>query len=407
MAAFKYKGLDHNGKAVRGLVESDSERQARSLLRARGLKLLQLSQSGNHSSASFSVTDWIRPARRLSVAQLSLLSRQMASLVQSGLPLDEVLQICARQSRDGRLQAILSQVRSRVMEGHSLAQALGEHPAAFDRMYCAMVKAGESAGYLGAVLQRLAEYTESAQQARQKIRLAMIYPLILLGVSLGVVMVLMVLVVPRLVEMFSSSNRELPLLTRALIQVSDFLSSPWALLLLLLCFVSVTGFKWWLGYPENRTRWHRIVLWMPLMGESFRQIDSARFASTMAILLGSGVPLLQSIRIAGQVLNNEVIRQRINVVATNVQEGGSFSRSLRQAAVFSPLLEQMAANGEANGTLDTQLAYAAANQEQELNMRISTTMSLLEPLTIVLMGGVVTLIMLAVLLPIFNLNTLI
>jgi general secretion pathway protein F len=407
MTAYRYKALDRDGKSVTGLLESDSERQARSVLRSQGLKPLQIDRSADNSLVPFSLASLIRPVRRLSVAQLSLLSRQMASLVQSGLPLDEVLQICARQSRHVGVQTILSQVRSRVMEGHSLAQAMAEHPAAFDRMYCAMVRAGESAGFLGEVLERLAEYTESSHQSRQKIKLAMIYPMVLLGVSLLVVMLLMVFVVPRLVGMFASSNRELPLLTRVLIESSDFLSSVWALLLFVLFAVAVVGFKWWLRDSRNRASWHRIILQLPLVGENLRQIDSARFASTMAILLGSGVPLLQSVRIAGQVLDNEIIRQHTDEIATSVQEGGSFSKSLRQAGIFPPLLEQMAANGEANGTLGIQLAYAAANQERELSMRMGTTMALLEPLTIVLMGGLVTLIMLAVLLPIFDINTLI
>ena len=406
MASFRYKALGADSKPVSGVLEADSERQARARLRSQGMKPMTVTVTSAANDASGGQSLWWRP-RRLSVAQLSLITRQLASLVQSGMPLDEALQISARQSRQIKVKGILSQVRSRVVEGHSLAQAMSEHPAAFDRMYCAMVRAGESAGYLGPVLERLAEYTETGQQARQKLSTAMIYPLALLSVSLMVVALLMTFVVPRLVTMFATSGRDLPGLTQALINVSEFMGSPWALLLL--CAIALSGvlFRWWLQAVENRLRWHGFLLKVPGVGENLRQLESARFASTLAILLGSGVPLLESVRIAAQVLNNEVMRAAARTVATAVQEGGSFSKSLRQCAAFPPLLEQMAANGEANGSLGRQLAYAAENQERELSIRLSTMMALMEPLTIVLMGGLVTLIMLAVLLPIFDINTLI
>lgn len=409
MAAFRYTALDAYGKRSQGLLEADSERQLRQQLRARQLKPLTVEAAASvasPASVGFRLSGW-RPASRLSVAQLSLISRQLASLVQSGLPLDEALQICVRQSRQPRVSGMLSQIRARVMEGQTLAQAMGEHPAAFDRMYCAMVRAGESAGFLGVVLERLAEYTERSQQARQKIKMAMIYPLVLMGVSLAVVGLLMTFVVPRLVGMFASSNRELPMLTQLLISFSEFFSSVWALLSLLGGVFVVLGFRVWLRDPQHRLRWHHALLSAPVLGETLRQADSARFASTLAILLGSGVPLLESVRIAAQVLSNEVLRASATEVANKVQEGGGFARSLRQSDAFPPLLVQMAANGEANGTLARQLSYAADHQERELSVRLGTSMALLEPLTIVIMGGLVTLIMLAVLLPIFNINTLI
>ncbi len=231
MASFRYKALGADSRPVSGVLEADSERQARARLRSQGMKPMTVTVTSAANDASGGQSLWWRP-RRLSVAQLSLITRQLASLVQSGMPLDEALQISARQSRQIKVKGILSQVRSRVVEGHSLAQAMSEHPAAFDRMYCAMVRAGESAGYLGPVLERLAEYTETGQQARQKLSTAMIYPLALLSVSLMVVALLMTFVVPRLVTMFATSGRDLPGLTQALINVSEFMGSPWALLLL-------------------------------------------------------------------------------------------------------------------------------------------------------------------------------
>lgn len=407
MASFRYTALNADAKTVKGVIEADSERQVRAQLRATRLKPLTIARTTSSSGASTGMPDWLRPRRRLSVTQLSLISRQLASLVQSGMPLDEALQISARQASHMRVKDILSQVRSRVMEGHTLAQAMAEHPGAFDRMYCAMVRAGESAGYLGEVLEQLAQYAESGQQSSQKIKMAMIYPMVLMGVSVLVVILLMTFVVPRLVSMFATSGRELPMLTQILITVSDFLSSIWAIIALAVLMGLLGLFSGWLQKPANRLQWHRFLLRLPVLSHTFRQMDTARFASTLAILLGSGVPLLESVRIADQVLNNEVLRRSAEKVAVSVQEGGSFSKSLRQSDEFPPLLVQMAASGEANGTLARQLAYAADNQERELNARIGTTMALLEPLTIVLMGGLVTLIMLAVLLPIFDINTLI
>lgn len=405
MGAFRYQAIDAEGKRVNGVMESDSERQVRARLRDQRLRPLDVVAANDaiRTGAGFSL---FRRTQRLSVAELSLISRQLASLVQSGLPLDEALQISARQSRRVRVKTLLSQVRSRVLEGHSLAQAMAEHPGAFDRMYCAMVRAGESAGYLGEVLERLAEYTESGHQTRQKLQMALMYPLVLLAVSVLVVALLMSFVVPRLVSMFTASSRELPALTKALIASSEFLGSIWALVLLGVLVCAVMWVKWYLKDVDHRRQWHGVLLKIPLLNDVLIQIDSSRFASTLAILLGSGVPLLDSVKIAGQVLNNEVMRSATQQLAVKVQEGGSFSKSLQQADVFPPLLIQMAANGEANGTLARQLAYAAANQQRELTMRLGTTMALLEPLTIVLMGGLVALIMLAVLLPIFDINTL-
>lgn len=406
MSALRYKALDAQGRTVSGVMEADDERQLRQRLRQQHLKPLTVTAATGLETGS-GVRQLFKPRRRLSVNQLSLLTRQLASLIRSGLPVDEVLRLTAEQSRGDRLKGLLAQVRSRVMEGHSLAQAMSEHPGAFDRMYCAMVRAGESAGFLGEVLERLALHTESSQQTRQKLQTAMIYPLVLMGVSISVVVLLMTFVVPRLVSMFASSSRELPVLTQLLITVSDFFRSGWAVLLLLMIVAAVAGFKAWLRVPANRLKWHRTLLRVPGLSNTLLQMDCASFASTLAILLNSGVPLLDALRIASEVLNNEQLRRSALAVAARVQEGASFSKSLQQEESFPPLLVQMAANGEANGTLGTQLEYAAGWQSRELDMRLGTLMALLEPLTIVLMGGLITLIMLAVLLPVFDMSSLI
>ncbi|MDO9478566.1 MAG: type II secretion system inner membrane protein GspF [Pseudohongiella sp.] len=406
MTALRYKALDLQGRTVTGVMEADDERQLRQRLRQQNLRPLMVTVATGMESGS-GLRHLLKPRRRLSVNQLSLLTRQLASLIKSGLPVDEVLRLTSEQSRGDHIKGLLAQVRSRVMEGQSLAQAMSEHPGAFDRMYCAMVRAGESAGFLGEVLERLALHTENSQQTRQKLQTALIYPLVLMGVSISVVVLLMTFVVPRLVSMFASSNRDLPVLTQVLINVSDFFRSGWALLLLIAVLAAIAGFKAWLRRSDNRLTWHSLLLRVPGLRNTLLQMDCARFASTMAILLGSGVPLLDALRIASEVLNNEQLRRSALAVAGRVQEGASFSKSLQQEEVFPALLVQMAANGEANGTLATQLDYAAGWQSRELDVRLGTLMALLEPLTIVLMGGLITLIMLAVLLPVFDMSSLI
>lgn len=406
MGAYSYQALDAQGKKVKGVLEADTDRDARQQLRAKQLKPISISSKKTAAAANASQFSLWR-GQKLSTAQLSLFSRQLASLVQSGMSLDEALHICARQTTQHRVQRLVSELRSRVLEGRTLAQAMSEHPLAFNRMYCAMVKAGETAGHLGQVLERLAIHTETGHQSQQKLKNALVYPLVLFGVSIAVVMLLMSFVVPRLVSLFTASDRALPPLTQALITTSDFLTSSGFLVLILTVIGVWAGFLFWLRQPGQRQKWHRLLLKVPGLNNYWRQVDSTRFASTLSILLNSGVPLLDALRIASQVLDNEALQEQANHVAARVQEGAGFSRSLAQSAAFPPLLVQMAANGEANGTLAEQLGYAASNQERELNLRMTTLMTLLEPLTIVIMGGVVTLIMLAVLLPVFDINSLI
>ncbi|HLT64524.1 MAG TPA: type II secretion system F family protein [Pseudohongiella sp.] len=403
MTALHYKALDARGRTVAGVMEADDERQVRQRLREQQLKPLSVTPAA--SGGKTSVLHW--PLRKLPVARLALLMRQMASLVKSGVTVDEALRICGEQGQTDAVKALVAQVRSRVLQGQTLAMAMSEHPGAFDRTVCAMVKAGESSGFLAEALERLALHAENSQHTRQKLQTALIYPVVLLGVSLAVVVLLMSFVVPRLVAMFASSQRELPALTQGLITVSDFVRSPWAWLLLIAVMAAVMAFRIWLGRTANRLRWHQQLLKVPGIGGVLLQMDSTRLASTLSILLGSGVPLVDALRIAAEVQGNQYLRDQVLLICARVQEGGSFSKSLQQQATFPPMLAQMAANGEANGTLSQQLAYAASWQERDLSVRLGTVMALLEPMTIVLMGGLITVIMLAVLLPVFEMSALI
>ena len=408
MAAFSYRALNTAGKTVKGVVEGDSERQVRNQLRAQQLKPLQIlsvaqkEAAANAPRQSFFATR----SKKLSTKDLSLITRQLASLVQSGLPLDETLQVAAKQARKEKIKGTLLQVRSKVVEGRSLAQSMLESPKTFDHMYRSMVRAGESAGFLGQVLERLAEYTETSQATKQRLQTAMIYPVVLLAVSIMIVIALMALVVPKLVAIFENNQGELPVLTKVLIAISNFVSSYWGLATFVGIVLAFVGFIAWLRDDGHRKMWHRFLLRVPFINELLVQADSSRFSATLAILINSGVPLLEGIRIAGQVLDNYVLRDASEQVAVAVQEGSSLARALERSQVFPPILVQMVASGEANGTLSTQLSYAARNQERELEMTIGTTLGLMEPLTVVFMGGLVFMIMLAILLPIFNLNQL-
>lgn len=406
MTAFRYRALNPGGKLVKGVLEGDSERQVRQQLRQQKLRPVEVARANRESSPTSSRPRFSLFRPRISTAELALLTRQLATLVQSSLPLDECLQAAAEQSRRPRTKGLLLQVRSRVAEGHTLAYAMGEFPLVFNEMYRAMVNAGEHAGFLGPVLERLADYNEQRQYTAQKLKMAMIYPFILVAVAITVVVALMVFVVPELVGIFAHSQRELPLLTRGLIATSDFLRD-YAIWLLLALVLGVSALRYWLRDPRRRKRWHALLLRLPGVSGLVTAVDTARFASTLSILMASGVPLLEALRIAGQVLTNLVLREDSAAVAARVQEGSSLNRALREHGRFPPMMVHMVASGEASGELETMLQRSATNQERELEMTLGTVMGLLEPLLVVFMGGMVLIIVMAILLPIFDLNTMV
>jgi general secretion pathway protein F len=330
----------------------------------------------------------------------------VATLVASALPLDECLQAVADQSRKPAIKSMMLQVRSKVAEGHTLAHALNQFPRAFGEMYRAMVNAGEEAGQLAPVLEQLAHYTETRQHTAQKLQMALIYPFVLIAVAVAVVSALMIFVVPELVGIFAHSKKALPPLTVGLIWVSDFMRA-YALYCLILLVAAVMLSRRLLQHPGRRKRWHQFLLRVPGLRGVLVALDSARFASTLSILMASGVPLIQALRIAGAVMTNLVLREASATVSVAVQEGASLSRALSQEAFFPPMMVHMVASGEASGDLETMLERSALNQERELEMTLGTIMGLFEPAMVVFMGGLVLTIVLAILLPIFDLNTMV
>jgi general secretion pathway protein F len=401
MPTFDYRAEDAQGRRCKGRVESDSPRHARQLLRERGLLPSELREAGE------SRTIGIRPAGgRLSPADLALLTLQLSTLIQAGLPLEEALGAVAQQSQKRRVVHLLSAVRSRVMEGHALATALRAFPQAIPELFCATVAAGEQSGHLGQVLEQLATYTQARQASRQRIQLALVYPLILMLACVAIVAFLLGYVVPDVVKIFVDSGQPLPWLTQALIAVSDGLRRYG--LLLLGAQAGLLGlWRWSLRQPSWRLRWHRLLLRLPLLGEVLRAMEAARFASTLAILSKSSVPLVDALHIAAQVIGNLTIRARMADVARSVREGGTLTRGLELGGDIPPLMLHMIASGERAGELDSMLARAAEQQEASLAARIALVVSLFEPAMLVLMGGVVLLIVMAILLPILSLNQLV
>ena len=403
MAAFEYLALDAQGRQQKGSLEADSPRQARQLLREKQLTPLQVKQAKARESRSDSPLSF---GHGLSASDLALITRQLATLVQAALPIEEALRAAAAQTRTPKIKSMLLAVRARVLEGHSLAASLKEYPAAFPELYRATVAAGEHAGHLGLVLDQLADYTEQRQQSRQKIQLALLYPVILMVASLTIVCFLLGYVVPDVVKVFVNTGQELPVLTRGLIATSSVVKS-WGWLMALLLIGGVLGIRYALRDEALQRRWDAMVLAIPLVGRLARATNTARFASTLAILSKSGVPLVEALSIAAAVIANLRIRDKVIIAAQTVREGSSLTRALEASEEFPPMMLHMIASGEKSGELDQMLARTARNQENDLAAQVALLVGLFEPFMLVFMGAVVLVIVLAILLPILSLNQLV
>jgi len=404
MGAFEYVALDSSGKEKKGVLEGDTARQVRQQLRDQGWMPLDVSESSERASQTGQQKVKIR--RGVSATDLALITRQLATLVRAGLPLEETLQAAAQQTEKARLQSMLLAVRSRVMEGHTLATGLGDFPHVFPEIYRTTVSAGEQSGHLEVVLERLADYTENRQQMQSKIQLALFYPALLTLVAVGVVIGLMTFVVPQVVQVFDNIGQELPGLTLTLIAMSDFLRNYGFLMLILLALAGV-GLAWLLKKEGPKRRFHEILLHLPLIGRLERGVNAGRFARTFSIVTASGVPVLDGLRIASEVMSNVPMRESVEEATRKVREGASIFAAFEKSGYFPPMMVHLIASGEASGKLEEMLERAATNQEREIETLISAVMGLFEPILILVMGAVVLIIVLAILLPIFNLNQLV
>jgi len=405
MSAFEYVAVDGGGKEKRGVMEGDSARQVRQNLREQSLLPVSVTEVTEAKSAPGARGITLKRGG-LNATELSLITRQLATLVRSGLPLEEALLAVSQQTEKARAAAIVAAVRSRVMEGRSLADGLAAFPQAFPAIYTATVAAGEQSGRLDSVLERLSDYTESRQILQSKIRNAMVYPVLLTVVCVVIVSLLLAYVVPVVVNVFRTGKQQLPLITRALIWLSDGFRHYWWLLAILIV-AAVWGFRRWLERPGARKSWHLFQLRLPIVGRVVRGVNAARFARTLSILTASAVPVLEALRIAGEVVANVPMRDAIREAAVKVREGSPIARSLGASKLYPPMLIHLIASGETSGELESMLERAAANQEREMDGIVNTAVNILGPAMILLMGGFVLLIVLALLLPIFQLNQLV
>ncbi len=400
MEAFRYQALDAVGRAVSGVVQADTPREARTQLRARGLLPSALERVHARERAR---QPW---ARSLSAAELSLLTRQMATLLDSGLTMEQVLAALIEEAEAPLTREVLHGVKTEVMAGASLATALGSYARSFPEFYRALVYGGEESGALPVVLQHLADYLDARQALRQKTSLALLYPILVTTVALAIVTGLLVYVVPQVVQVFQQSRQALPVLTRALIGLSDFLRAAWPYLALAAAG-GVYAARMALRRPALRRRWHALLLTLPWLGPLARGVDTSRFASTLAILVAGGVPLLGALASAARVMGNMVMREAVERTIERVREGVSLARALGETRAFAPLLVHLVASGELSGKLGQMLERAARLETRALERRLAVFLTLLEPVMILVMGAVVLLIVLAILLPIIEINQLV
>jgi general secretion pathway protein F len=404
MAAFEYTALDETGREKKGVIESDSPRQARAQLRERGLMPLNIDSAATQDRKQ--VTGNKPVSRRgISATDLALFTRQLATLVRAAIPLDEALSAVGQQTEKARIQSMIFAIRARVLEGHTLATGLGDFPRVFPELYRATVAAGEQSGHLDTVLDRLADYAESRQQINAKITQATVYPAILTVVALLVVTGLLVFVVPKIVAVFDTSGQDLPLLTQIVIGISEFLQAWWWALAAALA-AGIVALNKFLQIPFNQMRYHRLLLKLPIIGRLVRGVNSARFARTFSILIASGVPAVEALKFSAPVISNMPMRAAVDDAASRVREGSSIYSALQRSKLFPPMTLHLIASGERSGNLQDMLEKAAQQQERELETIISTFMGLFEPLLIVLMGGIVLIIVLSILLPIINMTDL-
>jgi general secretion pathway protein F len=415
MATFQYLAIDNKGKLQKGTIEAETAKQARTSLREKNLiptevrtfenkkKGFHLKTSSSLPQENFSLKSFMHN-RSLSNKELTLITRQLATLFNAGLPIAEVLTAVSEQTTQPKAKSILVSVRAKVLEGHSLASALRDYPQAFSPLFCSIVASGEKSGSLAPVLERLADYTEQQFKLKQKIIHALIYPSALIFVSMAIVIFLLEYVVPKMVSVYSHMNQTLPTLTRILIAFSSNLKSFGLYLVLLLIF-GLWSFRRALNRkPELRERFHRFLLRLPFLGSSIQTINTARYARTLAMLSSSGIPILEGMTAASQLMTNVPIRKGVEEATKHVREGAAIHLALKQTTFFSPMSIHLIASGEASGQLDTLLERTALQQEDEITRLIDTLLTLFEPALILLMGAIVLFIVLAVLLPIFELN---
>lgn len=405
MSVFSYIAYDKEGKKQKGFMESESTHRLRQLLRERGLVPVEISETARTSTQADEGWQFWKK-KRISIADLALLTRELATLLASGMPLEESLQAVAEQTERHQIKAVIQVVRSRVLEGYTLASGLSHFPHIFPEIYCATVGAGEKSGHLSVVLNQLADYTEQQYDMRQQIQQALVYPVFMTIVSFSIVTFLLVHVVPKMTAIFEDTGATLPWLTQVLLSVS-YGVQHYGFYVVLLLIAAAIAWRQALKKPAVRKSAHGIWLKIPMIGKTIKIINTARYARTLGILSASGVPLLEAMRIASGLINIMPMRESIEGAVAQVREGKGVSAALKQTGYFLPMTIHLIANGEASGALEEMLKRAADTQDQNVSRLLKGALTVFEPILILLMGAIVLFIVLAILLPMFEMTQLI
>ncbi|HOX45261.1 MAG TPA: type II secretion system inner membrane protein GspF [Myxococcota bacterium] len=406
MPVYRYKGMNSAGKATAGIRDADSPRTLRALLRKEGIFLTEVALQGGATASSLAgekVATGRRRGQKVSAQELAITTRQLATLLKAGVTLVESLAAMVDQSENDYLKLVLSQVKQRVNEGSSLADAMAQHPKVFPDLFCNMIRAGESSGALDVVLLRLAEFTEGQARMRTKIIGTMIYPAIMVLVGVVILAILFVVVIPKITQIFEDMKATLPLPTQMMLGLSKFIAGYWWAVIITLVG-SVIALVRYKRTPNGRARWDRFKLRMPVFGSIVRMLAISRFARTLATLLKSGVPLIGALGIVRSIVNNQTMALAIDSARESITEGETIAQPLKRSGQFPPLVIHMIAVGERSGQLENMLENVASNYEYQAETRINALMSLLEPLMIVVMAGGVGFMVFSILLPIMQLN---
>jgi len=409
MASYSYQALDQNGRTQTGLIQADTERQVVDQLQAKGLVPLVFERQQSASEAQKTHSKTVAKSlfvKRLSNSDLCQITQQLSTLLQASLPLDDALKAVIEQSHKNVIKTVLSQILAHVNEGLALAQALAHHPKSFPAAYVATVAAGEQSGNLAKVLERLASYTEQVQATQSRIQLALLYPSMIMLVALGVLVLLLTYVVPQVIEVIINMDQELPALTIGLISVSGFIKTK-GVYLLLFGLLALVGVNYALKNPKIQMTVHRILLKTPLIGPYLAIFNAARFSKTLALLTASGVPIVDAFKGAQAVVGNLYLRQHINAAGLSIREGSSIFLALKERPILPPIALHLVASGETSGRLAQMLDQAANQLDTQLQRSISVALSLIEPLMMLVMGGLVLVIVMAILLPIFDMNQMV
>ncbi|CAH0541865.1 type II secretion system inner membrane protein GspF [Vibrio marisflavi] len=405
MAAFEYKALDAKGKQKKGVMEGDNAKQVRSRLKEQGLIPVEVAETRSKAQSSSGGSQGVSFKRGISTPDLALITRQLSTLVQSGMPLEECLRAVSEQSEKPRIRNMLMAVRSKVTEGYTLADSMADYPHIFDELFRSMVSAGEKSGHLDAVLERLADYAESRQKMRSTIQQALIYPVVLVVFAVGIVAFLLANVVPKIVDPIIQMGQALPQSTQFLLAASQFVQN-WGLQLFLAILAVIYLIKWLLNKPKIRLAWDKKVVSMPLIGKISKGLNTSRFARTLSICTSSAIPILDGMNVAMDVMSNRFIKKQVGIAMESVREGASLRMSLDQTKLFPPMMLHMIASGEQSGELESMLTRAADNQDANFESTVNIALGIFTPAIIALMAAMVLFIVMATLMPMLEMNNL-